>query len=266
MSLTVAARRLTPDQPFALSEDHRDRFAHLLQTFEWGWSAAKSYVEGNLALRLDFWARPDDFNGDFKHRIAIFQRAPSLDRHLLAREANVAKFIEDDGKMLRVAMDRAECRYEHPMFVFVGEESESGQGVDRVWAFDSLMWLAELDEPACLRMQPSDVPLPSFAIRVAEVVRGRIIEDRKRVAEARLCSIGDDELPEQMIEDSPQILDVIPGDNAPVQWRLAGDGDAADTERGLLVYLGDDPIGSGFRAEEGPYQGFERVKMEFCPL
>jgi len=248
-----------------LPEDHGHGFAHLLEAFEGNWLTSKAYVQGKICLRFDFWIRAGDDDGCLKHHAAVFQRAPGVDCHPLGWGPDISKLNEIDRDKIGIAVNRGERRDERPVLVFVGEQPEGGQGMSS-WAVESLVWLAELDEPESLSADPPDVPLPPFALPVARVLRRFLVEQREGIARRGFLAVGDDQLPDEVLKDSAEILDVIPDDNAPVKWRLARDADTTEAAGGLHIYLGDDPIGIGFCLEEGAYEGLERIKMEICAL
>lgn len=253
------------DKAAALAEDHGDHIDHLLQALHGNWGLAETYVQGNATLRLDFWIRTDDGDRHLKHKVAVFQRAPGFDLHVLGRRSDMSEFYGPQGELLSVPVDGRENGRERPVLVCVGEFAESGQSVD-AWAVESVVWLAEFDELDDLGVDASDASLPSFALAIARIVRRQVVEDWKRVAKPRLTVIGNDGLPEKMIERGPEVMEEVTDDDAPTKWQLIGDADTADIAGIPNVYFGNDSIDLGVRFKELSDGRIEGFKMEFCSL
>lgn len=255
----------TVDESAAIPNDHLDGLAHLLDAFKGNRGCPpEAYVYGDIALRLDFWVRTDDFYGHLKHKIAVFQRAPGVKLHPLPGQPDISNLKEVEAHKIGWPVHGSQDRNERPVLVFVGQFSETGQGVPS-WAVESLVWLAEFDEPDGIGMNTFDAPLPRDALRMAAVLRRTLIEERKGVPVGRFI-VGNDQLPGEMVEGGTKVLNVVANDDAPVKWRLATDLHSAEIARRLHVYIGDESIGLGFSIKEGDDLGMERLKMETCSL
>lgn len=245
----------------SLTDGQGDGLAHLYEALQGNWLPAEAYVQGNIALQFDLWIRPRDLHSRLQHKVIILQRIPGMDLAALDRSADISDPDDLQVHAIRSGFDGREGRDQGSMFVFVGQLPQRGKDMS-AWAVRSVVWLADLDEPDGCGMDAPKHPVPLQAFRMAALLRRGLVEEWKGVTAGRPQTVGSDQLPNEMIERSAEVLNEITGDQAPLDWRLSLDDYEQDIARRLHVYLGDESIGLGFRLKEGPDLGVERLKMQ----
>jgi hypothetical protein len=249
----------------AVLQDEPDELVHLFEASFGDWLPAKAYVQGKIAIQFDFWVRPDDVDGRLEKKVAIFQRLPGFKIEALQGRLDISHPNPLDLERIRSAGNGGEGWQEGSMFVLIGENPEPSEHVS-VWAVRSGVWLAEFDEVKYPRVKAGDLPLPPFALGMSALLRRQLIEDWKGISSRRPLSVGADENPDEVIQRGSEVLNNVPGNGAPRQWRLALNTDHADVARSLHVYLGEHPVGLGFRLQEGVDERVERVEMNLRSL
>jgi hypothetical protein len=214
---------------------------YLTQPFKGYKRLPERYLQGEIAIEIDFRVAPRDLDGCLKEYIAVFQRLPRLE--LIALDG--ADITDWRDIQLRLSLlgvcNSHNVSQDDPMLVFIAQFGEEDQGIV-AYGVPSSIRLREVDPSARCRMNPPHLPIPFLSPTVLR--GGRLAQDRKGIAAPWPLSIGPDQLPNEMVEGGPDVLDEVSRDQAQFRGRGPVDLDAHDVARLLHVYLGEE--GEGF--------------------
>jgi hypothetical protein len=94
--------------------------------------------------------------------------------------------------------------------------------------------------------------------------RGAFRVDGELVSTVRLGSVEDDELPDEVVESRPQVVDDFAEDDRPLGICALPDIDALDAPVALALKLWRNEV--RLSVDVGPDRGIESVKQLVCPL
>jgi hypothetical protein len=122
----------------------------------------------------------------------------------------------------------------------------------------TLVRLDRLDETCRVRVHSL-----YFALKLGHVFGGSLIKRKGRslIGGATVCF---DQLPSQMVETGPQMLNSLPGNHRQLDWRLCPDLNPKNSISGLRVLLAQDAIWVGFAKGSNP--AFEITDVVFGPF
>lgn len=251
--------RVGPRDQLHQRDDEAGLTAELAKPVESCMTVAERYLDRQLSLHFYLRLRPRDSDLGAYDVVAVFERLPGGDSspfhldiaHL--HQPNSAEVVFGDGG--------SEEQWK-PVLVLIGERGQDREGAE-LRPVPSVVGLYGSDPGDDGGGHSPDTGLP-LAQRVA--FDGLAGEDRELRRFRRLLFVGENELPSQVVEGRPQVVEEIAQDHAKARRRLLMDLDAETVVSAVRVEVLPDAVcvaveeGSDFLLE-GFQVGFGPVKL-----
>jgi hypothetical protein len=169
-----------------------------------------------------------------------------------ASRETLREFLSDSWRR-RMSRDAYASREQHTMLIDNVQLVEPPEG-----NAPTFVWFDSIDEFYRL------IPHSLYFSRASGCVLRGVFEDREAGVVVRRVSVGKNELPNQMIEGTPQIMDCVTSNANDLDGNLCGGIDIKGALRGLRIMLGSNCIWAGLK--EGSGCGIEITDVLFGPI
>ncbi len=203
---------------------------------------SKGYIEQNLRIHVQFGIGSGSNRAITRYYLAVFE--------CLSSGLEVQEFDADilHGGSEVVVHEDLTGEMEFPVLIPVGKVTESGERVF-VGGIRSIVRLNPLEEFNVGLMNAPGLVFPAntrsfsrFRASMNTGIEGVEGDNGKLSFTGRLASVPDDQLPSQMIESGPDIVDDIPDDGAPPKFWPFSDFDPREVLAGLGLEIVDNFI------------------------
>ncbi len=178
-------------------------------------SLPESYIEGDLDIHVYFGLGSGGDECETRHYCAVFK---SSDGSLVEETAFAVPVVlgAESGSFESLSGELV-----YPVFIPVRKTAE-GREDRKTGIFFHIVRLQYLDECSIVSVHALDLPIPAFervfrcfGARIEAGVEGTLGEDGEGGAAGRFAPVPDNQLPSQMIQGGPPIVDDVPDDGTP---------------------------------------------------